>query len=227
MSKYHQNNNIHKKDSHKRKFHIGVWSAVGLVLVMIFYLLYDLRVDDGSQLESPASVYSTESETVFTEIDEAEFYIKLPLKWNAKASDITDKYQHYSYESSDVEFSARTLDIYIGGFPSRFETNKINKVRVDGNRLIVSSISPQCFDEVLTQDTTAVRETTQWQWNGVAFPCNPSSIIDVVTAGDDDIILAMTGDSNVTREFTIVYTDHSNKIDNDIFTEALGTFRAK
>lgn len=227
MSKYHQSDNIHKKHSHKRKFHIGVWTAVGLVLVMIFYLLYDLRIDDGTKLESPGTLSSTEEEAVFTELDEKEFYMKIPDIWNAKKADITDKYDHYSYESSDIEFNARTLDVYIGGFPHRFSTNKIHKVRVDGNRLIPSAISHQCFDEVLAGDEDAVRDITQWSWNGVTFPCNPSSITDMVTAGDDDIILAMTGDSEVTREFTVVYTDHSNKIDNSIFTEALGSFIVK
>ncbi len=227
MSKYHQNDNIHKKDARKRKFHIGVWSAVGLILVMLFYLMYDLKVDDSTTLESKATVSSTETDKVYTEIDENEFFVKMPEQWNAKKADTTDKYQHYSYESSDAEFTARTLDVYIGGYPHRFDTNMIHKVRIDGERLIPSAISPQCFDEVLAEDKDAIRETTEWSWNGVVFPCNPSSVIDVVAAGDDDIILAMTGTSAITREFTIVYTDHSNKIDNSIFTEALGTFKVK
>ncbi len=227
MSRYHHSDNIYKKGSRRRKFHIGVYSVVGLVLVMVFYLFYDLRVDDGTRLESPPTVRSTDSEAIFTEFDEEKFYIKLPLEWNAKATDITEAYRHYSFESSDERFSARTLDIYIGGFPHRFDANRVHKVRVDGNRLIPSAISPQCFDEVLAADENAIRETTQWNWNSVTFPCNPSSVLSVVVAGDDDIILAMIGDSSITREFTIVYTDHSNKIDNAIFTEALRTFRVK
>ncbi len=228
MAKYNQADNIHKKKSHKRKFHIGVWSVVGLVLVCSFYLFYDLKIDTGEVLEPPVSSYSTESSDDYTEINEEEFYIKIASEWEKNDGESNSQPgKLYSYINYPDGFTARKLDIYIGGYPALFDTNKIQKVIIDGERLIPLGISDQCFGEVKRSIDNPIYETIEWSWDGVTFPCNPSSITNIVTAGDDDIILSMTGKSSETREYTIVYTDHTNKIDNDIFTHALKTFFTK
>lgn len=228
MGKYNKSDNIHKKKSHKRKFHIGVWSVVGLVLVAAFYLFYDLKIDTGEVLEPPLAQYSTDTKNDFTEIDEDEFYIKIDSDWEQiEGASNSQPGKLYSYINYPDGFTARKLDIYIGGYPYLFDTNKIQKVAIEGDRLIPTGISDQCFSEVKRSIDDPVYETIEWSWDGVTFPCNPSSITNIVTAGDDNVILAMKGESGYTREYTIVYTDHTNKIDNSIFTRALQTFLTK
>src|SRR5680860_537826 len=178
MGKYYKADNIHKKKSHKRRFHIAIWSAVGLVLVLAFYLFYDLKIDTGEILESPVSKYSTESSEDYTEIDEEEFYIKIFSDWSrTNENSESQSYRYYSYINYPDGFTARKLDIYIGGYPTLFDTNKIQKVTVDGNRLISLGISDQCFGEVKRAIDNPIYETIEWSWNGVTFPCNPSSCL--------------------------------------------------
>ncbi len=232
---------IYRYNKIKKPHHYKVLAVVGVTFVLLgivgALVLLDIRKNQSDTVAGPGKIVGqvlSDSVQRLT-IDQPTYTMELPGSWKELKRVNNDVENSVSWISTTKGDDNRWITLYVDRTPPNIAVNKLLPVRVEGNRLIYGNISDNCAG--FTKDGTfnagqAVKlPPTMAKWQGIDFLCNLPRVVDnetgTGTQGDGLNTTFVTGPKSGKHRYFFVYTDRNIQAKNNVFLDAVDSFRAK
>lgn len=230
MPHYHYRANLFKQEHRHKRAIITSVAVLGLVLFGAVFIFID-NLSTGEIEQAPGTVLTISDDNRYTYFDDNNFGFRIFGKWE-RAIEQLGNHTVYRYRNVEIENTARSLDIYIGGGPATLPATRALGAKETDDRFEVGDLSPPCHSFVnpaLKPSSPSVQPPDQkTAWLGLSFLCNFSTLQNIVLAvsAESGYVLDLKG-RNTSGSYTFVYTDHTVQPNLSIFGQALASFRQK
>lgn len=199
-----------------------------LILAIIIYLLFNLRITPEQNIKNspPVSQNYTATEVTKLKVDKPELRFELPAGWKEITYEKSPTAPRYGFRSVQM---AQQLEIYIDNPPVNMAINKAIVVSASGDGLSYDAVSDNCttYTGPLKQGQTG---NLPAKWQGIDFLCDMGNYQRAVvgTVSKDGINrISVTGPTIGQHKVFFTYTDNNNNPDYSVFYDILRSIHFK
>ncbi len=227
-----------KKHRHKRLKRYAKVLFVTMALVLMGWLaitLDILRNQSEPDATENLSVSQTVGDDVYKyKIDEPTFTMQLPGDWEEVKRINLSNQAGIVWQATRDKQADRYLTAYIDRLPPNIAVNRVVPLEASNEYFKVGNLSRQCHTFTVGGTNNLVQANKlsprQSKWEGVDFICNLTNPIEnqIGTSSKGAVNkVTIKGKEQGEHSYFFVYTDHNKQPNDQIFLDALNSFKAK
>lgn len=227
-----------KKHHHKRLKRYAKVVFITIAVVLMGWLAITLDIlRNRSEPESTdnLSISQTVGDDVYKySVDEPTFSMVLPGDWEEVKRIKLSNQTGIVWQATRDKQANRYLTMYIDNLPPNIAVNRVIPLEATGEYFKLGNLSQPCHTFTVggTANLAQANKLTPRvsKWEDVDFICNLTNPLEnqIGTSSKAGVNrVDITGDKQGKHSYFFVYTDHNKQPNDQIFLDALRSFKAK